>query len=40
VYQFGIKDEINTYIHKKNNFAEVSKNLGRYISANNFVGSK
>jgi len=25
--------------HKKNNFAEISKNLARYKSENNFVGS-
>jgi len=26
------------YAHKKNDFAQVFKNLGRYSSENNFVG--
>jgi len=28
------------YIHGRNNFVEVSKNLARYESENNFVSSK
>jgi len=32
--QYGIE------IHRKNDFAEVSKNLGRYRSENNFRPSK
>jgi len=26
------------YIHRKNDFAEISKNLAKYKSGNNFVG--
>jgi len=30
--------DAHSYIHGKNDFAEVSKNLARYRSENNFVG--
>jgi len=30
--------ELNFFAHGKNDFAEVSKNLARYRSENNFVG--